>query len=231
MRGLERLVGALALAGVLGLVPVLAVSGCGLLSPRPDRSRFYTLIPAPVSSASPSGALGDRDAGVSEGLSGRTVGVGPVKLPGYLDRHEIATRVGPGRIQYAPLDLWAEPLDQNVTRVLQADLASLLGSAQVVAWPWLGQVDYQIGIQVLRFEPGDPAGANLDARWTLRSGASGEVLASRRVQLVHPVRGAGKAAEVEALSGALSDLSGRLAAALRAAVARSGPSERRSQGG
>lgn len=194
---------------------VLLFNGCTLLAPQPDRSRFFTLV-----SAADLAAVGapPPEGSTTDGLAGRAIGIGPVKLPGYLDRREIATRVSPNRIQYAPLDLWAEPLFQNMTRVLQADLASRLGGARLLAWPWLGPVDYQVAIDVGRFEAA-PEGASLDARWTIRSGVTGDVIASGRTSVVRRIEGKGAAADVAALSAALSDLAEQLIPALeRAAV-------------
>lgn len=212
MKARGRLVRA---AAVTTWIAFLA-SGCGLLAPQPDRSRFYTLAPAADAAGGAPGSVGSGGPGA---FTGRVIGVGPVKIPGYLDRHEIATRVSPTRVDYAPLDLWAEPLDQSITRVLQADLASLLGGAQVVAWPWLESIDYQVAVEVLRFEPGTPDGANLQARWTIRSGAGGAVLESGRASFAHPIEGRGATAEVAALSATLSDLAQRLASTLRSAAA------------
>lgn len=38
----------------------------------------------------------------------RTVGVGPVELPAYLDRAGVVTRAGP-RLQVATFDMWGQP--------------------------------------------------------------------------------------------------------------------------
>lgn len=191
----------------LVLVTLLA-SGCSILGPRPDRSRFYTLVPAPAGAGK----------NPADGLAGRTIGIGPVKLPGYLQRHEIASRVSPTRIQYSPLALWAEPLSQNITRVLQADLAADSGAARVVVWPWLEHVDYQVVVEVARFEVGSPPGANLDARWTVRLAPGGDVLASGEASIRRAIEGRGTTDEVAALSAALSDFAQQLGAALRNAA-------------
>jgi uncharacterized lipoprotein YmbA len=49
------------------------------------------------------------------------LGVGPVRLPAYLDRREIVTRAGPARLEVASVDHWAAPLDVLFTSVLAED--------------------------------------------------------------------------------------------------------------
>src|SRR5262249_35436468 len=74
---------------------VLLVAGCSILAPRPDPFRFVVLTP-----------LTDTDA-TSPRRDGLVVGVGPVALPGYLRRPEMATRVAPNRIAFSDTVRWA----------------------------------------------------------------------------------------------------------------------------
>ncbi len=99
----------------------VAVAGCTLLAPRHDASRFYTLAPRTPAAAPPIG---------HEGLS---VVIGPVTLPTYLDRNEVAVRVSPSELKYALTERWAEPLVQNFTRVLVEDLGNALASDRVAS--------------------------------------------------------------------------------------------------
>ena len=129
------------IASELALTVCLAVAGCSVLAPQPDPSRFFTLAPmAQAPAAAPA-------------QPGFTYGLGPIKLPAYLDRNEIPTRVSPTEIIYSPAERWAEPLQASVTRVLMQNLAALLNTDKITVYPWIGAtaVDYQIEIEVLHF--------------------------------------------------------------------------------
>ena len=83
-----------------------------------------------------------------------TVGVGPVDFPDYLRRLAVVTRVTPNRIELSDEKRWAEPLDKNFTRVLSENLATLLNTQRIEKYPWplTSKVDYQVEIDVQRFE-------------------------------------------------------------------------------
>ena len=54
------------------------------------------------------------------------LGMGPVMLPDYLKRSELATRVEPDQVQFSDIDRWAEPLRNDFPRVLSEDLSTQL---------------------------------------------------------------------------------------------------------
>ena len=182
----------------------LAVAGCTLLSPRHDPSRFYTLS-ARVPAAAP--------AGRAEPLS---VVVGPVTLPAYLDRNEVAVRVSPTELTYALAERWAEPLVQNVTRVLVEDLGNALTSDRVASVTTTPSVtpDFWVEVVFVRFEPDAAGNAQLTARWAVRDTAR-KILHIRQSQ--HAGRAAAPTTEggVDAMSAALGDLATEMAGLLR----------------
>ena len=92
--------------GLLGL----SLAGCGTFSPRPDPSRFFTL-----SSLRQVEEASLKNSNKPEKMF---LGIGPIKFPGYLDRQEIITRRGENRFMMSEHDRWAEPLEENFTRVL-----------------------------------------------------------------------------------------------------------------
>jgi hypothetical protein len=143
-----------------------AVGGC--LSPRPDPSKFFVL--APIGAGAPN-SLAPAGGTASPGP---TIGVGPIKLPEYLDRDEVVTRVGPNRLELSDKDRWAEPLGNNFKQVVAQDLTQLLGTDSITFYPWPGttRVDYQVRIDVYRFETDSGANAQLVAHWQVldRSG-------------------------------------------------------------
>ncbi len=180
----------------------LVVSSCTLLSPRHDPSRFYTLAA--------------RSSGGVPGSAGPSVVVGPVALPAYLDRNEIAVRVSPNELTYAQNERWAEPLVQNFTRVLVEDLGTALGSdrvATITTAPTLIP-DYRIEVVVVRFEAGPDGSAQLTARWAVRDGA-GKIQRIKQTQHQRQATGATTEGGVHALSAALADLADEMASVVR----------------
>ena len=147
----------------------LAAGGC--FSPQRDPSKFFVLAPAGAAAANsiaPTGLSASSDP---------TIGLGPIKLPEYLDRDEVVTRVGPNRLQLSDKDRWAEPLNDNFRQVVAQDLTQSLGTHSITFFPWVGttRVDYQVIIDVYRFETDPSANAQLVAHWQVLDG-SGKLL-------------------------------------------------------
>src|SRR5436190_18323269 len=91
-------------------ITTLLITSCSsLLAPRPDRTRYYVL--SAVASTSSTATQADF-----------IVGLGPLKLPDYLNRSERAIRVGANQIRFSEDERWAEPPDANIIRVLSQDL-------------------------------------------------------------------------------------------------------------
>lgn len=184
---------------------LVALTGCSLLAPRNEPVQFFVLAASPPDAGSPSaGSRADRP----------TIGLGPVTLPGYLDRREIVTRVAPNQVRLSQNEQWAEPLAENVRSVLAQELASRLGGATIVIFPWLGSFrpDYRVRIDVTRFEPTVAGTAELAARWQVLSGR--DVLAARDARISRPITGGGTEAAVAALGETLSDLASEIAGAI-----------------
>ncbi len=147
-----------------------------------------------------------------------SIGVGPVKIADYLDRAEIVTRVTPNELRLAEFDQWAEPLGQNVSRVLADNLSGLLCVRSAVVFPWRGAVsiDYQVEVEVLRMDGSLGGDATLDARWmVLGSGEPKRSLAARRSRLTAPTGGPGFQALVSAHSRNLEALSRNIASEIK----------------
>ena len=182
--------------------------GCGTFSAKPDPSRFFTLSALPP--LAPDAAKSPSE------LPGISLGIGPVTLPGYLDRQEIVIRVAQNQISLAENDLWAEPLEENFSRVLSQNVAAILRVDRVNAYPWA--VDkkpvYQVEVEVLRFEANTAQEAQLSARWTVRHSGKKDSVRYRETRLSRPAKARSTEASVAALSEALSDLSREIATAI-----------------
>jgi uncharacterized lipoprotein YmbA len=187
------------------------LAACSLGSftaPQPDRSRFFAL----TAKASADGAAN------SPGLEDLSLGVGPVRIPGYLDRDELVTRVAENRFDVAQNDRWAEPLEENLSRVVAQNLYTLLKTERIVRHPWPNgrRVTHQVEVEVLRFEPNAAREVQLAARWAIIDTATKQVLANKTSVIERPIKNESRETVVEALSEALADLSREIAGAVRA---------------
>jgi uncharacterized protein len=196
------------------LILCLIPAGCISLNPQPDPSRFFALASLPQ--------IKERMARNSPGTDALTLGIGPVKIPGYLDRQQLVTRVSQNRFAVAENDRWAEPLDENFSRVLSQNLSILLQTDRIVAYPWerSQQPAYQVQVEVLRFEPNAEQLVELSARWIIVDGAK-KTISSRESYLTHPARDKSTEASVAAMSDVVGGLSKEIAADIRALI--SGP--------
>jgi uncharacterized protein len=193
---------------VLGTL-LVTLSGCAS-SPTP---RFYLLhsLGAPTAGAP----------AATETARGLAIGIGPVKLPDYVDRPQIVTRPGSNELKLAEFDRWAEPLAQNVARILAENLATLLATDRVAIFPWTRAtpVDYRIAVEVTQFDGTLGGKALLNARWTISSSDGKKELTVRKSTVSEQCDGSDFAALVAAQSRAVAALSREIAAAVRALAA------------
>ena len=142
-----------------------------------------------------------------------SLGVGPVRLPGYLDRREIVTRVAENRFDVSDNDRWAEPLDENFTHVLAQNLAVLLGSDRIVSYPWPldNRPRYRVQIDVFRFEVNSAGAAELTARWAVVDETGKQAPNPNESRLSRPAKDKSTDAYVAAMSETVADLSREIA--------------------
>lgn len=136
--------------------------GCSALAPRADPSSYYILGAVPEADFA-----SDKNSAAIKGNF--SVGLGPIELPGYLDRQQIATRTSTNRLSYSENDRWAAPLSESFGRVLAQNIAHLVNPARVIQFPWQSHdaPDYQVKIEVLQFEANSNQEAWLTANWSV----------------------------------------------------------------
>lgn len=151
----------------------------------------------------------------------RDIGVGPVTVPGYLDRPQIVTRQGSDELNIADFDRWGEPLQESVPRILAEDLSALLQTDRISVFPWSisRPIAYQVVVDIARFDGVDGGAVVLEARWRIVDSADKE-LVLKRATLSEAIGGRGYGAVVGAMSRALGALSRDIATALAALPAR-----------
>lgn len=180
---------------------LFAVSGCGT-SPRPD---FYHL---------------EQDAstqltGLERGLA---IGIGPVNMAPYLDRPQIVTRSGSHKLELSEFHRWSEPLKISVSRIIGINLSNLLETNRVYQLPRRNKsipLDFQVAIDIARFDGQLGGDARLTARWSLH-GKDGKPLLTKVSIITEATEGEDFEHLVAAENRALQKLSTEIADAIRA---------------
>jgi uncharacterized lipoprotein YmbA len=186
----------------LALVCVaLLLPACGSA----PKERYYTLTAA----ASTPGAPGS--------ASAPSIAVGPVSLPEMIDQPQLVVQAGANQVAIYEFHRWASPLKSEIARVIAANLAQELGAVRVwsYAQTTLANPDYQVLIDVQRFDSALGEAVAIDVLWTIRRAAGGAPKTARS-SVREPAGGAGLDALVAAHSRALARISQEIAGAIRA---------------
>ena len=132
-------------------VLILFVAGCSST----PAARYYTLSAA-TEPAAPSSDL--------------SVIVGPVSVPDEVDRPQLVVHTGPNQMRVDEFNLWASPLQSNISRVVAQNLVVMLGTPRVTLSSQTVNTDlgYRAVIEVQRFDSAPGEAATLDAVWTVR---------------------------------------------------------------
>ncbi len=188
------------LSNCLAAAVVLLIAACSGTPP----TQFYTLSNM---------QLPPRDAITAN----TTVGVGPVVLPDYLDRPQIVTRASGNRMMLADFSSWVEPIKGMFTRVLVQNLSSLLATENVVTLPQRRptRLDYQVEVDVIRFDADLKGRAVLDANWKVYGKDGDRLLEEGRSTIVEP---AAEPDSYEAVVAAMSSALGQMSAAIASAI-------------
>jgi uncharacterized lipoprotein YmbA len=149
-------------------------------------------------------------------LSEIGIGVGPIRMPLYLDRSDIVTRGSQNKVDIADFAQWAGPLQENFSRVLAENLSVLLSTDKIGVFPFArsGATDYNVTVYVTRFDgmPGDKA--YLRARWAILDRKRKESLFEKHTIVSHPTISDTTEALVAAKSNTVADLGREIAQAI-----------------
>ncbi len=180
----------------IALAAVVAV-GCSTAP-----SKFYSLSSTSAADGTPPTAV--------------AVMVGPVTIPASVDPPEFVVQVAANRVQVDEFNRWVAPLGDAIARAVAGDLVVLLGTPEVASNQLANFVpDYRVTIDVQRFESVPGNAATLEAVWTVRKTAGGEIRSGRTVAR-EPVQGQSYDALAAAHSQALAQMSTDIAVAIRA---------------
>ncbi len=189
--------------GVMTLsVYLMNLGGCTTTPP----TNFYVLTPLP--SAETLGLT-------TVAAGGPSIGIGPVTLPQYLDRPQIVSRLSRARLNLGEFDQWAAPLKDIVASVLAENLSMLMSTDHIAVYPWPRSttIDYQIMVDVTRFDGEMGGEVLLLVRWSI-VGNDGKELVKKKSRFKQQVASSDYEATVTAMRRALEALSREMAGAL-----------------
>jgi hypothetical protein len=185
---------------ILGILAVVLL-GCASTPP----TRFFVLSSSPDFEK-----VRNR-----EGERCFAIGIGPVRLPEYLNQPEIVTRITQNELSLDEFARWAEPLDDNISRALAKNLSSLLCIRRIAIFPWKGgtPIDYRIDVDVIQMDGILGESASLDVTWSISDGTDRKKspLLTKRSTYKESTGGGDYGAFVSAQSRNLASLSREIA--------------------
>ena len=199
--------------GMFLIISPMVLGGC-LGKGTQDPTKYYLLQPLASS------LTGEQQTGAKN--VGFSIGVGPVRLREYLNRPQIVTRSGENEIHIGLFHSWGEPLAENFSATLASNLSVLLDTDRLALWPWgrkIEHVDFQIIVDVIRFDGVLGGEAVLSARWYVfnyKEGMKTEEVIPKKSTYTAPMEDDSYEALVAAMSKTLDDFSREVAEAIKA---------------
>jgi uncharacterized protein len=183
------------------MVMSFIVTGCANIAGTSEPTNFYRLTAIETT-----GTLGTTTANMAD----LQIGIGPISVPGYADRPQIVTNGAAGRLIVNDLNHWAEPLQDNIGRVLVSNLAAKLSASQVYPYPasFTPSPDsYQISIEINEVIQGKDGKAYLTATWNVKRMRDNRLVLrqTERLESASPIDGFSElATSLSAMLGKLS---------------------------
>jgi uncharacterized protein len=172
----------------------LLLTGCSVLEPVKDTTVYHLLEPLvperPLSANTPA------------------IAVKRPFLPAYLDRQQIVTRPN-GLLMISKAEVWAEPLDAAIARVLASNLSRLTGSLNIQPAESYSTLEYAevLEVRFIKFEADAHHSMVLQGIWKLQP-VTGKEVTSHYIRIAIPISSGGKGLEelVKAMNSALEKL-------------------------
>lgn len=140
----------------------LALMSCKTLRPVKDTASRYVLDPVVPYRA---------------GQSSRpALAVAKPALPTYLDRQQLVTRDG-AALKIQDTNLWSEPLNTGIARVLAANLSRLTGSNSIMPVGDYVTLEYTslVEMRIVKFDPDASGNMVLECTWKVQPVRGGDV--------------------------------------------------------
>ncbi len=190
----------------------LILAGC-LGGPSPP-TNFYMLSP-----------LSPAEAGKLPASSKARIHIGleTVVVAEYLNRNEIVVNLDNTIYQLAEFNQWAEPLSDNLTRVLAENLTNLLQEDSITLFLSSDSSilpDYRLEVDVVRLDGNLGGQAALVAQWALLAGEEDDLILMRRSKYQEQAADDTYKGLVMAKSRTIEELCRDMAVAIRKALAK-----------
>ena len=145
------------------------------------------------------------------------IGIGPVKIPDYLDRPNIITRTGQHEVNIDDFNKWAGSLKSDISRVLAENLSIILSTDRVYTYPWESYIPlkYRVVVNVTRFDGVFGEDVLLNANWSILGKNGKKPLLINRSSFSEKTVEKSYAALVDAQSRLLENLSRDIADAIK----------------
>lgn len=187
----------------------LCLAACGSTPP----SRYFSL--------SPTVAVAEPEPGSTVAL-----GLGPIRMPDYLERTQLVTRGAGQELSVHQYSRWAEPLSKSFHRILAVDVDNSVDGLIVVGFPWdfdaVAELDYRLLGDVTQFEADQSGRVILDVQWgVVELDTNERVVLPRRTRYETRAASAGDPASItSAMNEALGELGRDIASEMRAVLDR-----------
>ena len=184
---------------------VLVLAGCASTSPP---TNFHTLDDTPV----PGVVISPRPE--------LSLGLGPIELPEMLKRPQLVIRTSASDMELSEFHQWAGDLEDTMTRTMARQLMQGMGTDKVAIYPWPRHraLDYQMRVDVLRFDGALGGEAVLAGTWTLADGAGRREITTRAFSFTENTGGRSHSDLVAAMSRLVARLSAAAAADMVSSV-------------
>jgi hypothetical protein len=141
-----------------------------------------------------------------------------IRLPTYVDRPQMVSRVSDAELKADEFNRWGIPLSSGVSRQLGLTLMAELPDAYVDLRPWQGQkdADFLVDVAFLRMDGKLGGQVEVEAQWSVSTPAdAGTTVARRLSRHAQAAADESHAAYVDALRLAVQELGKEIAAAIR----------------
>ena len=185
---------------LVSLIPLLTAC-IGGTSPK---TNFYTLDQSAPSVTRPDQTNRDNMA----------IGLGPIVIPNMLKRPQIVSRDGQHGVVLSEFHHWAGNLNTNMMQVISQELRAQINTDRVFHYPWPAyrQLDYQIRIDVTRFDGVIGGNVGLSGSWTLLDKSANKELVVESFSFEEKAADGNHKSIVAAMSSLTNKLAGAIAA-------------------
>lgn len=144
---------------LLAILSLLLCSSCIQIGSDPQQMYYYLL---------------DSNPKMSTILSSKTLNINIelTDFPEYLDRLQIVTRNNNNGINISDSGRWAEPLQDNLLRIIRESLALMLPNSSITVSPWENSNDEAIKVKLMinKFLGKLDEKTQIDIRWIIDNG-------------------------------------------------------------